>query len=296
MRSCILWACGIVLGVGLSFHSQCSGEDRSRPAIEPDVVYGHKDGLAMTMDIYRPEIEPNGATVLFIVSGGWYSRWAPPEQTQVLLQPYLDRGYHAVAIRHGSSPRYGIPDAAADVRRAVRYLNQSAERLRLDPERFGVLGMSAGGHLALLLGTTGDDGDPAAQDPVERFPSRVAAVVAYVPPTDLRVAVWESPESLPAYRQYPALDLPLAEAGTYSPLTHVSPDDAPSLVIMGGDDELVPPRHGEWIAEAFEQEGVTHKLIVVPDAGHGLEGEETRAMVSRETLAWFDRHLSVDGR
>lgn len=295
MKQCILWACVAVLGLGIGLDARCRGEDSSeaspRPAIEADVVYGHKDGLAMTMDVYRPATEPNGATVLFIVSGGWYSRWAPPEQTQVLLQPYLDHGYHAVAIRHGSSPRYGIPDAVSDVRRAVRYLNQNAERLQLDPERFGVLGMSAGGHLSLMLGTSGDDGDPAAEDEVEKFPSRVAAVVAYVPPTDLRVAVWESPESLPAYRQFPALDLPLAEAGAYSPLTHVSADDAPSLVIMGGDDELVPPRHGEWIAEAFEKEGVTHKLIIVPEAGHGLEGEETRAMVSRETLAWFDRHL-----
>lgn len=284
----------LALSLVVTFQPWCWGADP--PPVESDVVYGRKDGLAMTMDIFRPAGEPNGATVLYVVSGGWYSRWSPPEQTQKLLQPYLDRGYTAIAIRHGSSPRYGIPDAVADVRRAVRYLRQNADALRLDPERFGVLGKSAGGHLALMLGTTGDDGRDAAEEPVEAHSSRVAAVVAYVPPTDLRVAVWEAPESLPAYRRYPALDLPLDQAAAHSPLVQVSPDDAPSLVIMGGQDELVPPRHGEWIAEKFQQNSVPHKLIVVPGAGHGLHGEQTRAMVRAETLAWFDQHLAPEPR
>jgi len=72
---------------------------------------------------------------------------------------------------------------------------------------------------------------------------------------------------------------------------HVSSDDAPSLVIMGGRDELVPKRHGEWIAEAFAKENVPHKLIVFPDAGHGLEGDDNRATLVREATAWFQQHL-----
>lgn len=295
-RLLALLLCGAVFG-WLSASQAVPNDARwiEHPAsVQADVVYGHKDGLAMTMDIFRPESEANGATVLFIVSGGWYSRWAPPERTKAIIQPYLDRGYNAIGIRHGSSPRYGIPDAVSDVRRAVRFLNHQADPLQFDPQRLGVLGMSAGGHLALMLGTTGDDGNPLAVDPVERHPSRVAAVVAYVPPTDLRIAVWEAPESLPAYRQFPALNLPLKEAAIYSPLTNVSSDDSPALVIMGGDDELVPAKHGERIAEAFKREGVPHKLVVVPEAGHGLEGEETQAMVARETIAWFDRHLGAE--
>lgn len=260
--------------------------------IEPDVVYGHKDGLAMTMDIYRPTPQANGATILFMVSGGWYSRWAPPERPRPLLQPYLDKGYTLIAVRHGSSPRYTIPEAVSDVRRAVRFVRQNAERLRVDADRLGVLGMSAGGHLSLILATTGDDGDPNARDPLDRVSSRVAAAVALVPPTDLRVAVWEAPESLPSYRAFPALDLPLKEAGANSPLVHVTKDDAPSLVIMGGQDKLVPAKHGRWIAEAFEKQGVEHKLIVLPDAGHGLQGAENRARVVRESLAWFDKYLA----
>jgi acetyl esterase/lipase len=264
--------------------------------IEPDVVYGHKDGLALTLDVYRPEAEANGAAILFMVSGGWYSRWAPPESTQPLFQPYLDKGYTMIAVRHGSSPRYSIPEAVSDVRRATRFVRKNAERLRVDADRLGVLGMSAGGHLALMLGTTGDDGGPDAKDDLERVSSRVAAVVALVPPTDLRVMVWDAPETLPAYRNFPALKLPLKEAGENSPLVHVTEDDAPALVIMGGADDLVPAKHGRWTDEAFREKGVNYKLIVFPAAGHGLGGAENRATVVREAIGWFDRYLTAGGR
>lgn len=267
-------------------------DDSVSSKIIADVVYGHKDGLALTMDVYRPDAEANGAAILFMVSGGWFSRWAPPEQTKPFFQPYLSNGYTVFAVRHGSSPRYSIPEAVADVQRAVRFVRKNAERFQVDSDRLGVLGMSAGGHLSLMLGTTGDDGDSNAKDDLDKISSRVAAVVALVPPTDLRVAVWESPESLPAYRGFPALNLAMEKAGPNSPLVHVTPDDTPALVIMGGKDELVPEKHGHWIAEAFQREKVKHKLIVFPDAGHGLEGEENRATMIREAVGWFNEHLA----
>jgi acetyl esterase/lipase len=260
-------------------------------SITRDIVYGHKDGLAMTMDLYQPDGEANGAAILFMVSGGWYSKWSPPEQTRPMFAPYLAKGYRVFAVRHGSSPRYSIPEVVSDVRRAVRFVRMNSETFGVDANRLGVLGMSAGGHLSLMLGTSGDDGDPQAQDKLDQVSSRVAAVVALVPPTDLRVAVWEAPESLPAYRNFPALNLKLDQAGTYSPLTHVTADDAPALVIMGGKDELVPQRHGEWIDAAFQKLDVPHKLIVYPDAGHGLEGKENQARTVRESVAWFDTYL-----
>jgi len=265
----------------------------SKGQIEPDLVYGHKDGLALTLDVYRPEVPANGAAILFMVSGGWFSNWAPPEQTKPLFQPYLERGYTVFAVRHGSSPRYSIPEAVGDVQRAVRYVRLNAEKLAVDPARLGVLGMSAGGHLSLMLATTGDDGQATARDALERVSSRVAAVAALVPPTDLRVAVWESPESLPAYRNFPALNLAMDKAAAFSPVTHVTPDDAPSLVIMGEKDDLVPPRHGTWMETALAREHVPHKVLILPGAGHGLEGDENRATMLREVIGWFDQHLAA---
>jgi len=286
----------LVAGMLFAQPQSARSDDSVFSKIIADVVYGHKDGLALTMDVYRPEAEANGAAILFMVSGGWFSRWAPPEQTKPFLQPYLSNGYTVFAVRHGSSPRYSIPEAVADVQRAVRFVRKNAKRFQVDSDRLGVLGMSAGGHLSLMLGTTGDDGDSNAKDDLDKVSSRVAAVVALVPPTDLRVAVWESPESLPAYRGFPALNLAMEKAGPNSPLVHVTPDDAPALVIMGGKDELVPEKHGHWIAEAFQREKVKHKLIVFQDAGHGLEGEENRATMIREAVGWFNEHLATKPR
>ena len=260
--------------------------------IEPDIVYGHKDGLALTMDWFHPEEDPNGSAVIFIVSGGWYSRWSPPEQLQGMLQPLLDHGFDVFAVRHGSSPRYGIPDAVSDMRRSVRFIRSQADRFNINEDRIGTWGMSAGGHLSLMLATTGDDGDPGAKDPLNRVSSRVKTSVALVPPTDLTVAVWEAPESLPAYRGFPALDLDLDQAAVYSPLKHVTSDDASALVIMGGKDELVPQRHGEWIAEAFKTHGVKHKLIIEPESGHDLGPALTQARVFIELVKWFDQNLN----
>ena len=108
-----------------------------------------------------------------------------------------------------------------------------------------------------MLGTTVDDGDPDSDETLNRVSSRVSAVVALVPPTDLRVMVWDAPESLPAYRQFPALELSIEKAKENSPLLYVTKDDAPSLVFMGEKDDLVLVEHGRWIDEVFEREGVS---------------------------------------
>ena len=81
-------------------------------------------------------------------------------------------------------------------------------------------------------------------------------------------------------------------AKEHSPLVHVTEDDAPSLVIMGGNDELVPPRHGKWIDDAFEEHKVDHKLIVYPNEGHDLGGLKNIGKVMSETTSWFDKHLA----
>lgn len=287
-RSFVVLLTPTVLTVACCYAAADTSE---RPAIEADVVYGHKDGLAMTLDVIRPTSESNERAILFMVSGGWFSRWSPPEDLRDWLRPYVDHGYTLILVRHGSSPRYPLPEIVADVRQAVRFVRLNADRWEIDADRLGVLGMSAGGHLALMLGTTGDDGDAEAETPLEQTASRVSAVVALVPPTDLRTAVWEAPETLPVYRNFPALDLSVEEGARYSPVVHASPDDAPALVIMGGDDELVPPKHGKWIAEALAKEEVPHQLTIIPDVGHGLGGVAKQQQITQQALAWFDNYL-----
>jgi acetyl esterase/lipase len=131
--------------------------------------------LALTLDVHRPA-RPNGAGLISIVSGGFQSS---VEMAQIFTQAYpplMEKGFTVFAVRHGSWPRYPLSSIVADMRRSVRFIRQHAEEYDVDPNRIGVFGSSAGGHLALLLGTTGDSGDPSAADPVLREANRVAAV------------------------------------------------------------------------------------------------------------------------
>jgi acetyl esterase/lipase len=265
------------------------------PAIRADVVYGHKDGMALTYDVVTPD-DPNGGAVLWLQSGGWYSTWLPPEALLPACAPFLNEGLTMIIVRHGSAPKYTVPEAVADVRRAVRYVRLHADDYGVDPERLGVMGGSAGGHLTLMLATTGDDGDPAAMDEVLKASSRINCGVSLYPPTDLRSWTTDPPAAIAAF---PTLKPPLtfdAELeDDVSPIVHVTDDDAPVLMIHGDKDELVPVSHSQNIMPVFEEKGVQSELIVVEGAGHGYSQEQNLNIVLPAMLKWFKEHL-VEGR
>lgn len=257
-------------------------EPTLQPSVTTDVVYGHKDGLALTLDVHRPA-RPNGAGIISIVSGGWQSS---VEMAQIFSQAYpplIEKGFTVFAVRHGSWPKYPMSSIVADVRRSVRFIRQHAKEYGIDPNRLGVFGNSAGGHLALLLGTTGDSGDPSAADAVLRESCRVAAVVANYPATDL--ARWAT--------QQPVFKFTEAEAAQFSPIRFVSPGSAPSLIVHGDADTAVPIDQGETMYAALTKAGVPASFIRIKGAGHGFEGavpaDLERAYAA--LMQWFEQHL-----
>ena len=256
-------------------------------AIDADVVYGHKYGLALTYDALQPGSGRNGAGVLYMVSGGWVSLWGPPERFIERFRHLLEAGYTVFLVRHGSSPKFVVPECVNDVRRAVRHVRSSARRFDIDPNRLGVLGSSAGGHLALMLGTTGQDANPKAKDPLQRHSSRVTAVVAYFPPTDLSKYLDPKLEFL---ERFPALKFDPKRSPAVSPLLQVTPDDAPSLMIHGDKDKLVPLFHSQTIHKALGEKKVPSELIVIKGAAHGFNPADTRR-ANAATLKWFNRYL-----
>lgn len=260
--------------------------------IQPDVVYGHKDGMALTFDVFRPA-KPSGAGILSVQSGGWYSNWVEPKALLPVVQPVLAKGYTVFVVRHGSAPKYAIPDAVADMRRSVRFIRLHAKEYGVDPERLGVMGGSAGGHLTLMLATTADDGNPKANDEVLRQSDRIAAAVALYPPTDIRTWVTNPPDVI---KKIDALKPPLtfdpAKAGDFSPLLHVTATTAPTLLIHGDKDELVPIEHSNNMIAALQKVKVPSDLLVIEGAGHGFRDKQAQT-VSAATLAWFDKHLAA---
>jgi acetyl esterase/lipase len=260
--------------------------------VQADVVYGHKDGMALTFDVIKPA-KPNGAAVLWIQSGGWYSNWVDAKIWPAVAKPFLDKGFTVFIVRHGSAPKYAIPDAVEDVRRSVRFIRMKAKDFGVDPERLGVFGGSAGGHLSLMLATTADDGDPKAKDDVLKESDRVAAVVALYPPTDISDWVTNPPEAI---KKIPALKPPLTFdaklAPELSPLLKVTEKTAPSLMIHGDKDELVPIEHSRKMLEALEKAKVDAKLVVVEGAGHGFNDKQNHDLVNPAMMDWFEKHLA----
>lgn len=291
----------LLLALPLAIRGQSPpGEDGTTFEATADVVYGHKAGMALTFDVLQPRQSPNGAGILYMVSGGWFSRWSPPAQTAERFDELLSRGFTVFAVRHGSSPRFNVPEAHADVDRALRYIRLHADEWGVDPERLGVFGGSAGGHLSLMLGLAPDHRGPAAgggardpealvtaaegDDRIAGGDDHVAAVVAYYPPVDLRPLVGPN-------ERFPALDFRESMAGAISPIRFVSPDDPPTLLIHGDADELVPISNSEILYEALQEDGVTSDFITIPGGDHGFRNPEHRARAEAAMVDWFVQHL-----
>jgi acetyl esterase/lipase len=275
-----------------------------------DVIYGRKFGTALTMDVFTPKAGANGSAIVLVVSGGYFS--SHDAINPVFLLPLLNRGYTVFTVVHGSQPRYTVSEIVVDVNRAIRFIRHHAKDYSIDPNRIGITGASAGGHLSLMMGTSGGPGDPNAKDPVDRESSRVQAVACFFPPTDflnfgaagreLIHAKDHGKQFRPAF-DYHELDkaenlwVPVTDeqklreiARQNSPVSHVSADDAPTLIYHGDADTLVPLQQSETIVEKLKAAGVETKLIVKKGAGHGW-----LSMVSdMDAFAdWFDAHLKA---
>ena len=274
-----------------------------------DVIYGRKFGTALTMDVFVPKEKPNGAAVIFCVSGGWFSS---KESVNVgFVQEFLNRGYVCFAVLHGSQPKYSIPEVLEDLHRAVRYIRTNAKKYAIDPERLGISGASAGGHLSLMQGCAPKPGDPNAKDPVNKESSKVAAVACFFPPTDFmnygkegELAIGSGTlTNFKAPFDFTELDkktksfVLITDAAkrkeiskAISPITHVSKDSAPALILHGDKDVLVPLQQAESMIEKLKGAEVPCELVIKKGQAHGWAtmGEDMKLLAD-----WFDKHLET---
>ncbi len=264
--------------------------------VSADVIYGHKDGMALVYDAFHAD-KPNGAGIVYMVSGGWYSFWQEPAQRARQFQPLLKAGFTVFAVQHGSAPRFKVPDAVSDVRAAVRHIRSHAADYDVDPNRLGVWGGSAGGHLSLMLGLNAEAKPMQPEgEGFERYmapnyavsadaEASVAAVVAYFPPVDLRTRVGPSD-------RFPALDFPKDDAAAISPILFVTKNDPPILLIHGDVDDLVPLADSEILTAELKKIGVTHELLIIKGGDHGFRTPEHRTQATNAMVAWFKKHLT----
>jgi acetyl esterase/lipase len=287
------------------------GESSGQPvyARTQDVVYGRKFGMALTMDVFEPT-RKNGFGVIFLVNGAWYSSHDPetipfpfPCVTPDNYKPYLDSGYTVFAVVTSSEPKFSIPEIIEDLPRAVRFIRYNAAKFGVNPERLGVLGSSSGGHLALMIGTRGEQGPADAKDPVDRESSAVGAVACFFPPTDF--SNWGAPGvdgvlRLASFAELAVVFGPRAytEQGRrilgreISPIYFVTSKMPPTLIIHGDADNVIPLQQSEsFVKRAAEVGAPPVKLVVRKGKGHGW-GDFWKSQEDVTLFVeWFDEYL-----
>jgi len=260
-----------------------------------DVIYGRKAGLALTLDVFQPA-QPNGAAIFVMVSGGFFSDHSGI--VPAFYQTYLERGYTVFAVVHGSQPRFIIPEIEQDIHRAIRFVRYNASRWGLATNEFGITGFSSGGQLSLTMGTQGGPGKPDAPDPVDRESSAVQAVACFSPPTDF-LDISQPNEDWMAFkpaRQFEPAFGPMSKTPEgrqtlgreISPIYFVTAHMAPTLVMHGDADPLVPIYQAKLFQQKCQAVGAPYELIIKPGAGHGWPGMDKDVLVFAD---WFDQHL-----
>lgn len=260
-----------------------------------DVIYHRSEGVAMTLDVFKPA-ESNGIGIIKIVSGGWKSGHFKVKEG--FSEPYTDHGYTVFAVLHGSQPRYKVRDIMGFMHRAVRYIRANADDWGIDPDRIGVTGSSAGGHLSLVLATKGGPGDPKAKDPVDRVSSAVQAAAVFYPPTDYLnwsepgddcVGVGKQGRWQPAFGDESKTAETRQVLGRHmSSIYHINEMTPPVSIIHGDADPIVPLFQSLSFKKIAESKGVPIELFIKEGAKHGWPNKQDD---ESQFVKWFDRHL-----
>ncbi len=262
--------------------------------VDKDVAYGTHE--RHKLDVYTPKGDGPFPLVVWVHGGAWSAGSKAGAGPAVKL---LDHGYAVAAVNYRLSQHAVFPAQIEDCKAALRHLRENAKKYKLDADHIGVWGSSAGGHLVALLGTSGDVKELDGGKDVKTS-SRVQCVVDWFGPTDLTKMAEQSKVKGPI--DHDAKDSPESKliggaiqenkekAARANPLTYVTKDDPPFLIVHGDADPLVPLGQSEILADALKKEKVAVELVVLKGAKHG-GAEFNAADQFKKTLAFLDTHL-----
>jgi len=278
--------------------------------VDTNVVYGMYSGAALLLDVHYPA-RPNGFGIIFIPGSGWsaplgYAAAPLKESNQVeMYVPSLTQaGYTVFAITHRATPTFRYPAPLEDAQRSVRFIRHNAAKYGINPARIGAAGGSSGGHLVSMLGTIGGPGDASDTDPVNRESARLQCIVARAAPLDLlRMSPSIAKEAVAlllgvrVIEATPKTSVEYKTAWAASPINHVSPEAAPSLLIHGDVDQTVPFHQSEMMEAALKKAGVPVKLLRIAGGDHGptFPGATNPPDYKAEMVKWFDTYLRKAG-
>ncbi|MEZ6120824.1 MAG: alpha/beta hydrolase [Pirellulaceae bacterium] len=286
--ACTVWLVGVVEVSIAEETTSISG----LYAQQEDLVIQQSHGLALTMDVFRPTKSANGLAIVDVASGAWSSDRGKirDHKRAMIYDIFCGKGYTVFAVRPGSVSRFSADDMVGNVERSIRWVKDNAADYQIDSDRIGLIGASAGGHLASLTAV--------------RKKESVAAVGVFFPPTDflqygqqqIDPTSDDSVGKLVARLAFPAGLDGLSEADITAGLTAISPARQvteglpPFLLIHGDADPVVPLQQSETFKQALEAKQVDVQLIVKPGGGHPWL---TIPVEVKQMADWFDVKLKA---
>jgi len=256
---------------------------------QKDVPYVEKGHERQKLDLYLPEKADGPLPVIVWVHGGG---WQGGSKDRCPAVRFVPKGYAVASINYRLSQHAPFPAQIEDCKAAIRWLRAHAREHQLDPDRIGVWGASAGGHLVALLGTASDVKDLEGKLGHNDQSSKVCCVCDWFGPTDFTPLIENSTGAAGVVEKLlggPVKDN-AEKARLASPITHVTSDDAPILIMHGDKDALVPLSQSESFTAALKKAGVEVTFQVLPGAGHG--GAAFTSPESNKLIEdFFARHL-----
>ena len=261
-----------------------NGQTPSGTTIKKDIVYGHAGGIDQKLDIGQPDGNGPFPVILFFHGGGWQQgdKW----HMHKWIQQFVSQGYVGVSVGYRFAPQFKWPAQVQDAKAAVRYLRAHAKELKIDPSRIGVMGESAGGYLALMLGMTSPGDGLEGESDFSEFSSNVQAVVSYFCATDFTLqGLPLTPELEADMQKYYGKSLKEVRAeftGASGPddpilkkisvLPYVDKNDPPTLMFHGDSDPFVSLEHPRRLQHALQKVNVPNEVVIVKGGGHGWTG------------------------
>ncbi|GDY09694.1 lipase [Planctomycetia bacterium] len=258
---------------------------------EEAIEYSNPEDTHLQLNLARPK-SGNGpfSTVLCIHGGGF--RAGKRESYDALCVKLAERGYVAATMTYRLAPKHKFPAAVHDTKAAVRWLRANAAKYKINPDKLGVTGGSAGGHLAQFLGVTANVPQFEGTDGNANQSSSVTCVVNVYGPSDFTKSYGKSVDAHEVLPLWFGGDLSTHNALHIqgSPLYWVTPNAAPTLCIHGTEDKYVAHEQAVWLIDKLKAATVEAELLTLEGAGHGFKGADAEK-AEAALFAYFDKQL-----
>jgi acetyl esterase/lipase len=259
---------------------------RSNVEFIEGIEYGEVGGKLLQLDMYRPaNLSRKVPARIFIHGGGW--RKGKRSDYRHYCMRFAQRGYVVCSVSYRLIEEAPFPAAVQDVKCAVRWLRTNAGKYNVDPDKIAVLGGSAGGHLAMMVGYSSDVAEMEGKGGNEGVSSRVQAVVNFYGPTDLTTEYARKHNTVRGFFAYKSYEEIPDQYRLASPMTHVTADDPPALIFQGTIDELVPVEQADRLATKLEDVGVPYVYDRLAGWPHSMDLAESVS----EHCCWYIEHF-----